>query len=222
MLFRSVSQSRYEKIQEFAQKANGIISGYYDVASPVYADKMATDLNNTTESYITKLMNESYKNTVRNENTQIALTISELQDSFVRNKQSGNEAAALQNKESIAQLMGASFARGASASQLEDIAKTTEKLEIEAVYKKALKAAPSEAARKKIMQEMFNLPDTDVNTSAINAVYSEYTRLNKIYKEAQDVSPIFNNIAANTTYKNYNADTKTLYRDWETDRKSVV
>ncbi len=199
-----------EKIQEFAQKAQGITSGYYDIASPVYADKLAEDLNNTTQSHITKLMDASYKNTLRNEKTQIALTISELQDAFIKNTDSGNTEEALGNRDSIAKLLAAYYDRGASAKEIEDISKTTEKLGIEAAYKRALKAGKTKSERTAVMQEMFdNLPPTEVNTAAINAVYSEFNRLNKLYQEAEDVTPIFENIASNSTYKNFNADAKT-------------
>ena len=195
-----------EKVHEFSQKAIGIASGYYDIASPVYADKLADDLNNTTQSYVTKLMDETNKNRLRNEKNLIALSISQIQDAFVRNTQAGNLDLADQNKESLAQLLAAYYDKGATAKEVEDVSKTTEKLGLESAYKAALKAASTVEDRTKIMRDMFDLPDTEVNTAAINAVYSEFNRLNKIYKDAIDVTPIFENIASNSTYKNYNYD----------------
>lgn len=197
-----------EKVGMYQQEANAIIMGYVSNAGDAYAKSLASGLEEVSADFTTKLMGDAHQAVIKNDRRDISLAINEIQNSLVKNTQAGDLEQAKINREDLASLLKAYYERGGSAKEIQDISDTTDTLVISSHYKQKLKNAASEQERTKIMQEMFTLDDTPVNAAAINQAWTEFGRLNKLYKEADSITGPLNNIATGQTHNNFNLPAK--------------
>lgn len=197
-----------DKVNEFQKEASGITSGWLQGAHPAYSERVTKDLNATTEKLTTKLLGKSYDASLRREKTDIGLAINELQNSYVRNIQDGDIEQAAKNKQDLGSLVRGYYERGGSAKEINAISEQTESLGIAALYTAQLKRATDEASRINVMKKMEELPNTPANNKAFNMAYTEFKRLNSLYKQGLDLSQPYENVITGNSWKNRALESK--------------
>ncbi len=197
-----------DKVAQFQLESKAISDGWLQGANKAYAKTLNTDLQSVSSKLTTKLMGASYQRSVQNERRDIAISINEYQDSYVNNIAEGDYESAAKNKQDLDQLIDAYKEHGASAKELIHVSQATETMGLATRAMVALKRAPTEQARIEVMQEMTKLPDTPANTAAFNAAYKEFTRLNKLYKEGEDLSGPLQNMLTGNSWQNTSLDAK--------------
>lgn len=195
-----------DSIQNFQQESNAIINGYISQSNHAYSKNLQNSLENVTAKYSTELMGTAYKQSIKNDRRDISLALGDLEKQYSENLSSNNFAEASKNKADVDEMLKAYYVRGGTAQEIQKISDSFNIIGVSTPFINELKNSKTEAQRTDVMQKMMSLDNTPVNAAAINIAWKEYSRLNKLYKQATDITGPINNAAAGQSYKNFTLD----------------
>lgn len=211
-----------ESVQNFQKESSAIMDGWLQNSSGLYARSLTADMQSAATDLSGKLLGAAYKNVQRKERRDIGISIQELINSYSFNISTGDIAQAQKDHDSIAELVSAYAQKGASSKAIIAIDEKVRQVGFESAYKAMLKKAKTEAERTKIMQDMSKLPDTPALTAAFNSTYKEYTRLNALYKEGEDLTDGMVNIATGKQFLNINTSQSKANKLYDLVLKNIL
>lgn len=204
--YKNNSNINGDTLKQFNDELDAKISGTISQAPLGGTKSFISALETQKKDYLNKALDATLKQSLVNEKRDISLGVHELQNTFVKQIEDGDLQGATSTKNHLGEMVQALEKRGASAKELIAINDANETLGLTAFYNAQLKNATSEEQRTNIIKEMSALPDTSVNTKAFNNSYKEYGRINKLYKQAEDLSVPLGNILSDQNWKNRDLD----------------
>lgn len=192
-------------LEAFNQQLDARVQGY---SANGGSKEFLASLNSAKNKYANKALDSTLHQGMKNEIRDISLGIHENQNLYVNQIQDGDFGGALETKENLAKLMQALVVRGASAEDIIKVSDSTDAMGIIAEGSQRLKSARSSEERKAIMKEVFDRPDTPVNVKAATALYKQFTKIEKLNKDAEDLSIPWKNAQTGNNFENRELDGK--------------
>lgn len=205
--FKNDPNINAESFEQFNAELNAKSQAYIS-SMPEFDSSFASTLDAYRGDFSNQALNATLKTGLANEVRDLSLTVNDLQSQYGREVGEGNLEKAALTKINIQRAVDALISKGASAKQLNNIIKSTETIGVSAYFNKALQDAGTLSGRTAVMKEMLTLPQTPSNGKAIDVSYKEFNRLNKLYAEAESLSPILDNVVTGNKWANHDADAK--------------
>lgn len=195
-----------DTLAQFQQELQAQTEGLLQAVPQGREKSAAASLSSLVNDYSNKALNDTLQQAQKNEMRDLSLAMYDIENAYTNQISQGDKAGALETQVNFEQTLQAMAQRGASAKEITSLIKNMKVSGITAEINKTLKEAPTESHRVEVMKYWLStLDDSPENMTAINAGWKEFTRLNKLYAEADAASPIIQNSMSGYAYANRNA-----------------
>lgn len=219
--FKNDPNITQESFAAFQQNMDSQAEGFFSQGPRGRETELSSGLKSLKQNYTAKAYDDLLQQSVKNEKRDISLALNEYQTLYGTQISQGDYGAALETKSNLAELLKAFAERGASASDIIKISEDTDTLGIASEAITRLKNAQSEDERIEIMRHLSSLPSSKVNDNALNIVWKQFTKLNQLYKDADDQSEAWGNIASGNQWLNRKLPQKEADKIYDSVNKNL-
>lgn len=196
------------KLLQLNAQFDAVSDAYIQQAPRGMGKGLATEMGKLKNDYFNKALDSTQKTLLKNSIADATLTVNKMMEDSARAVASGDAVMAKELNDRLNAQLQAMRHMGVPAKQLINAKNQADSLEIYSVGAEIMKRARTPEERMSVVYEAMNLPKTDANNKAASMLYTEASRLNKVFKQGADLGYIAERTAAEERFKNNSVPTK--------------
>jgi len=192
-----------ESVQQFDMDSRMMIDEVIQAAPRGMEDRVKEGLNKYQNKFSTNLLKDAYKVGLKNDVRNVSLSANEMINQYATALGRGDWGLAEDIKNNAEGMYQSMLDAGASSREIIKFSESFDAAGYQAEAHFLLNIASAQNDRDAIMKDYVEkMPKTNVGNKALSAIWTEYSRLTKLYKEGEDLSGAIMNAMSNRGYNN--------------------